>query len=187
MMPADPAFRLFLEVASAQETMRAGAAVAKICAAGDLIALEGELGAGKTQFTRGLARGLGLDEKQVSSPTFVTVQEYWPEEDKGLVLVHIDAWRMSGDGHELDAIGWGADGGQLRQGAVVAVEWPGKMGPALGNDFLEVRLAHADEGKRRIYLRGFGAWQPRMQTVMGVLESAGLVLEKSGGTQSSDR
>lgn len=164
---------LALETTSAEDTMRVGAAVARVCAAGDIVALEGELGAGKTQFTRGLARGLGLSERKVSSPTFVTVQEYWPADEKGLVLVHIDAWRMGGDGRELDAIGWGHDGGQLRRGAVVAVEWPGRMGPALGADYLQVRLAHGAREKRRIFIAGFGAWETKMRAVAQALENAG--------------
>lgn len=167
---------LKLETSTPEETMRLGAAIAPICASGDIIALEGELGAGKTQFTRGLARGLGLNEREVSSPTFVTVQEYWPADGAQLVLVHIDAWRMGGDGAELTGIGWGHEGGQLRQGAVVAVEWPGKMGPALGPDYLQVCLQHASNEKRHILLTGFGRWKTRMQSVAGAIAQAQLRL-----------
>lgn len=164
---------------SAEETQRAGAAVAAACAEGDLLALEGELGAGKTQFVRGLAGGLGLDGRQVSSPTFVTVQEYWPEVEtapdgsRNLVLVHIDAWRMEGRPGELEGIGWGRHGESLRQGAVLAVEWPGKMGRAIGPDFLEIRLFHGENGTRKIFMAGFGAAVARMQPVMEALRKAG--------------
>lgn len=164
---------LVLETATAQDTQRLGAAVAQMCAAGDIVALEGELGAGKTQFTRGLAQGLGLDGQAVSSPTFVTVQEYWPADEKKLVLVHIDAWRMQGDGVGLEGIGWGNGGADLRRGAVVAVEWPSRMGPALGADFLQVTLAHAPDEKRRISLVGFGRWTARMQALADALHAAG--------------
>ncbi len=167
---------LALETSTPEETMRLGAAIAQICAAGDIIALEGELGAGKTQFTRGLARGLGLDEREVSSPTFVTVQEYWPKDEAQLVLVHIDAWRMGGKGGELTGIGWGDDGGQLRQGAVVAIEWPSKMGPAIGPDYLQVCLQHAEAEKRHILLTGFGRWKTKMQAVAEAMTRAGLRL-----------
>lgn len=164
---------LVLETATAEETMRLGALVAQVCAAGDIVALVGELGAGKTQFTRGLAQGLGLDGRAVSSPTFVTVQEYWPEDRQKPVLVHIDAWRMKGDGAELEGIGWGHDGADLRRGAVVAVEWPGRLGPALGADYLQVALAHAPGEKRRISLLGSGAWAARMQALADALTDAG--------------
>ena len=165
---------LFLTTTSSEETMRIGALVAQVCASGDIIALEGELGAGKTQFVRGLARGLGLNERRVSSPTFVTVQEYWPEEDeKKLVLVHIDAWRMDGGGDELEAIGWGHEGAQLRRGAVVAVEWPSRMGKALGRDFLEVRLSHGANETRQIFMVGFGAFERKIQPLLAALRSTG--------------
>ena len=67
---------LRIDSADADATVALGRAVGSCCVAGDVVALEGELGAGKTQFARGLAEGLGLDPLQVSSPTFVIMQEY---------------------------------------------------------------------------------------------------------------
>ena len=169
---------LLLTTQTPEETIRLGAALARLCGAGDLVALEGELGAGKTQFVRGMARGLGLCERSVSSPTFVTVQEYWPEDDKDLVLVHLDAWRFEGRPGELEGIGWGRADEGLRRGAVAAVEWPSKLGAALGTDYLSVRISHAgatqtEEGARRIYISGSGTWAAKMRSVVEALGKAG--------------
>jgi tRNA threonylcarbamoyladenosine biosynthesis protein TsaE len=144
---------------------------------GDVIALEGELGAGKTQFVRGLAEGLGLDARQVSSPTFVMVQEYdvpahAPAEhaDNGeTVLIHIDAYRLR-SADDRASIGWEGDGGSMREGAVVAIEWASLMGEALPSDRLDVRIEHEPEG-RLIALLAQGQWRARMQKVADAIRS----------------
>lgn len=109
---------------------------------GDLVALEGPLGAGKTCFVRGLAEGLGIDPRQVSSPTFVLVHEY----DGGrLLLVHVDAYRIE-DVAELAGIGWDELIGDRE--AIVAVEWAGRVAAALPERRITVRLAHVDQNER---------------------------------------
>src|SRR5690606_14193324 len=98
-----------LQSRSASDTTSIGAAIGRLAKQGDIIALQGELGAGKTQFVRGLAMGMGIDPRSVSSPTFVFVQEYEPEDPEALVLVHIDAYRLQGPS-DLAGIGWGDAG-----------------------------------------------------------------------------
>jgi tRNA threonylcarbamoyladenosine biosynthesis protein TsaE len=149
-----------LESRSIEQTVALASAVGERCRAGDVVALSGELGAGKTQFVRGLACGMGIDPGRVSSPTFVIAQEYEAGDAAGVVLVHIDAYRLH-SGEELASLGWAGEGGDLRAGAVLAVEWADRVLDALGPDRLEVRLEHAPDG-RRITLTGHGDWSARM-------------------------
>jgi len=138
---------------SAQQTLDMGAAIALLARKGDVITLDGELGAGKTQFVRGLAQGLGLNPEQVTSPTFVLVHEYEADDS---VLVHIDAYRMSG-GEAFDDIGWD----DLRHQAIVAIEWARRAESAIGADRLEIFIEHAGGNKRLISFTAHGTWQGR--------------------------
>src|SRR5439155_17017981 len=109
---------------SVARTESIAANLAKDLRGGECIALYGELGAGKTQFVRGLVRGLGGDPRQVSSPTFVLLNVY----DTGrLSVYHLDAYRTHGP-DDFDAIGFTE---LLEQGGVVAVEWPERVEPLL--------------------------------------------------------
>jgi tRNA threonylcarbamoyladenosine biosynthesis protein TsaE len=109
---------------------------------GDVVALEGDLGAGKTCFVRGLARGLGTDPADVSSPTFVSMQRY----GGGRVpLVHVDAWRMH-SAEDLETIGW--DELVAARDSVIAVEWPSKVLAALPARRIDVTLAPSASGGR---------------------------------------
>ena len=131
---------------SPEVTERIGAALAMRLAPGMLVTLDGDLGAGKTCFVRGLARGLGADPSEVSSPTFVLEHRY-SAPGGGTALVHIDAYRIRSP-HDLASIGWDelmADGE-----AVVAVEWPSRIAPALPDHRVEVRIRHAGEDAREI-------------------------------------
>ncbi len=158
-----------IQTNSADETVLVGAAVGRCCIAGDIVALQGELGAGKTQFVRGLARGMGIDPRQVSSPTFVLMQEYEPigkAKDQTL-LVHIDAYRITSP-EDLASIGWVGHGRELREQAVVAVEWASLIKPALGDDVLWVEVSHAPHG-RRILLSAKGTWLAKMKVLSDCL------------------
>jgi tRNA threonylcarbamoyladenosine biosynthesis protein TsaE len=127
-----------------EETERIAAALAMRLAPGTVVALEGDLGAGKTCFVRGLARGLGADPGAVSSPTFVL--EHRHPCGAGM-LVHIDAYRIR-SAEDLASIGWEE---LLASGeAVVAVEWPSRIAAALPAARVEVRIRHAGEDVREI-------------------------------------
>lgn len=179
--------RLTIQTTSVEQTVQVGEAIGSCCKAGDIIALQGELGAGKTQLVRGIAQGLGLNPRQVSSPTFVMVQEYEPpppespETKKGdkyiiPVLVHIDAYRISSP-DELESIGWSGHGEELREGSVVAIEWAKLIRPALGDDFLWVQIEHAPDG-RHIFCSANGVWQAKMQLLSQSFRAAGLAPEQ---------
>ena len=104
--------------AGEEDTRRLGASLAGRLSAGDVVLLEGELGAGKTAFVKGLAAGLGLDPEDVSSPSFTLVHEYGPV-GKPPVLVHVDLYRLSEAGAPLLELGL-----DERGSATLAVEWP---------------------------------------------------------------
>ncbi len=148
---------------SVEHTMEIGRAIALAAEPGDVIAVDGELGAGKTQLVRGMAMGLGIGPERVSSPTFVISHEYEPEDAALPVLVHVDAYRLAGPG-DLDSIGWGEGGQELRDGAIVAIEWAQRVMPALGDDLLHVQIVHAPGG-RRLTITPYGNWKTRALTL----------------------
>lgn len=101
------------------ETRALAATLASSLAAGDLVLLHGDLGAGKTVFVKGLAEGLGLDPDDVTSPTFTLVHEY---RNGRLPLQHLDLYRLASA--ELDDVGLDPD---LAAGGVVVVEWAERL------------------------------------------------------------
>ena len=132
---------------SVTETEALGAALAKYLRAGDVIAYLGDLGAGKTAFTRGLARGLGCTAR-VTSPTFTIVNEYEGE----LPLFHFDMYRLS-DADELFDIGWDE---YLNRGGVCAVEWSERVTEEIPDDAVTVTICRCEENEdwRRIIIEG---------------------------------
>jgi tRNA threonylcarbamoyladenosine biosynthesis protein TsaE len=112
---------------------------------GDVIALYGLLGSGKTCFVRGLAKGMDLDPRAVVSPTFVIHQEYQGEGT--LTLVHIDAYRLQGP-PELETIGW--EELLTARKTVIAVEWAARIASALPTMRIDVSLEHRGERTRRV-------------------------------------
>lgn len=127
------------------DTEALGARLAASLHGGAVIAMYGELGAGKTAFVRGLARGLGLTAR-VSSPTFTIVNEYPGERE----LIHFDMYRLSG-ADELFDIGWED---YLSRGAVCAVEWSENVEDAFYGDEIRVRIEKLPETERRIRIEG---------------------------------
>lgn len=165
---------IVIDTDTAEQTAAAGAAIGRCCGAGDIVALQGELGAGKTQLVRGLAEGMGLDPRQVNSPTFVLMQEYEHQdaEDNRPILVHIDAYRIKSD-DDLASIGWHGRGEEVREQAVVAIEWAALIRPALGDDVLWIEITHESRG-RRICLSAQGGWRAKMQLLSESFRDAGL-------------
>lgn len=136
-----------IETIGETATMATAAALGPLLREGDVLALVGELGAGKTCFVRGLARGMGLDPASVSSPTFVLCQVY--EGQTAARLAHVDAYRL-GEPAELETIGW--DELLTMPGTVVAVEWADRVRDALPPHRIEVDIRHVDERTRRIVI-----------------------------------
>ena len=126
---------------SEEETERLGARLAVKLEPGAVIAFTGDLGAGKTAFTRGLARGLGIPDR-VTSPTYTIVNEY---EGGRLPLFHFDWYRLS-DAEELFDIGWED---YLSRGGVCAVEWSEKVADAL-TDALRIDIRRGAGDNERV-------------------------------------
>ncbi len=135
------------ETASEEETSAVGERLASSLGAGDVILLYGELGAGKTAFVRGLARGLGAAPEEVSSPTFTLIQEY---PAAGAVLFHVDLYRLHPE--EVEDLGLEE---LIANGGIVAVEWPDRWRdrPAEAH---AVRIEHQGEDRRSITIRMAG-------------------------------
>jgi tRNA threonylcarbamoyladenosine biosynthesis protein TsaE len=135
---------------SARETTALGAALGRALEPGDVIALVGDLGAGKTQLVRGACEGAAVPEREVASPSFAIVATY-----HGRIPVHhADLYRLA-DEEELHATGFldllGGDG-------AVLVEWADRIPSALPPERLEIRLEHVRAASsRRVTLRGSGA------------------------------
>lgn len=124
------------------ETEALGEALGKVLTAGAVVAFTGDLGAGKTAFVRGMARGLGC-EGRVTSPTFTIVNEY---EGGRLPLFHFDLYRLGGS-DELFDIGWED---YLGRGGVCAVEWSERVEDALDGDTVRVELRRGGTEDQRI-------------------------------------
>ena len=132
---------------SAAETELLGARLAELLRPGDVIALRGGLGAGKTAFTRGLARGLGIEEA-VTSPTYTIVNEY-PQ--GRLPLFHFDMYRLR-DAEELFDLGWED---YLDRSGVCAVEWSENVWEALEDPIVvSIERDPDDEEVRHITITG---------------------------------
>lgn len=130
-----------LQTANEAETSQAGEALGRTLRSGDVVLLYGDLGAGKTAFVRGLARGIGANPDEVTSPTFTLVQEY---AGPAATLYHVDLYRL--EGPEIDDLGLedlvAGDG-------IVAIEWAERWS-GRPDDVTEVRIEDIGDDRRRI-------------------------------------
>lgn len=141
-----------LDTAEATETL--GVAIGRVIRPGDVIALFGELGMGKTTLTRGILHGLGL-EGDVASPTFPIVQTY-ESPDVRIPLWHVDLYRIE-DPDEFDELGLD----DARADAALVIEWPERLGSALWPDALRLHFASASGGGRALTATVPPAWETR--------------------------
>jgi tRNA threonylcarbamoyladenosine biosynthesis protein TsaE len=152
-----------LATTSPEETRRLGQTVARVLEPGDVVALTGDLGAGKTTLVQGLARGLGVEEP-VMSPTFTLVREY-----RGTVpIYHVDVYRLDRIQDVLD-LGFEE---MLDQRAVMFIEWGDAIEAILPESFLHVQLSIAADGDdRRISLSPRGpAWVQRSNRLADLMK-----------------
>lgn len=141
-----------LEIAADVESF--GARLAEVLRAGDVVLLNGDLGAGKTTLARGLLRGLGL-EGEAPSPTFAILQGYEPPHVT-LPVGHVDLYRLEDPG-ELDELGlddWLGDG-------ALVIEWPERLGGRFSDIGLALQLAVAADGVRLLTAHVPAAWEGR--------------------------
>lgn len=134
---------------TAQETIELGKDIAKSLKPNDVIALIGELGSGKTTFTKGIAEGLGVpNARYVNSPSFVLVREH-----KGtLKLFHLDLYRLNSIS-EIQELGFEE---YFYSGGVTVIEWAQKLEGSLLKEHLSIEISMLDNDKREIKIEGFG-------------------------------
>ena len=132
---------------NAGQTVAIGFAIGEQARAGDIFALSGELGAGKTCWTCGLARGVGVDDHYtITSPTFTLINEYPGK----CPLYHFDVYRLNGAG-DLDDLGYDE---YLSGKGVIVIEWAEKIADALPTDIVTIHFTYVDENKRIIRISG---------------------------------
>lgn len=141
---------LTIETASVAATQDIGSALAALLKPGDVLALSGDLGTGKTALTQGIAHGLGIT-RTVTSPTFILVNEY--HAPGGLTLQHVDCYRLANAPLEM----WDAGLPDLLAGDdIVVIEWAERIPELLPGCYLEVSIAYLDDSHRRLCLNAHG-------------------------------
>ncbi len=150
-----------LHSTSEEATEALAAALGEVLPSGSVLALIGDLGAGKTAFVRGLARGLGI-ESGISSPTYTLMQAH---EGGRLPLYHFDAWM---EGREK---AWLAEGGGawLRGEGVAVIEWAGRVEEWLPSPRIEVRMTHAGWTERGLRIAVVGGDAPDLEGLLAQL------------------
>lgn len=134
---------------SAKQTQELGEHFAKTLQGGDVIALHGNLGSGKTTFTQGVAKGLGLSQPIVS-PTFILMREYRLDKQGLQTLYHIDLYRTE---NERDAKGLGIEEVFADTKGVTLVEWPEKMGNLVPEKRIDIFFEYLSENERKIIFK----------------------------------
>lgn len=128
-------------------SLRLGTRIGEQVEVGDVIALWGELGSGKTLFARGIARGMGVPHPvPITSPSFTIINEY----DGRLRLYHLDLYRLT-TAEELETLPWRET---IFGTGVAVIEWPDRMGKLLPDERLDIRFEFLDEDSRMIALSG---------------------------------
>jgi tRNA threonylcarbamoyladenosine biosynthesis protein TsaE len=139
---------------SSLHTERLGERLGAAAQPNDVLALWGDLGAGKTVLARGVAIGLGLDASDVASPTFIILRESFAGR---LPFFHIDLYRL--EGTDLTNTGWEEC---VDAGGVTVIEWPDRAAAALPDDRLDLRIESIAETKRRIVVAAKGPRSARL-------------------------
>lgn len=133
---------------SVEETQAFGERLGTVLAAGDIVGLIGELGSGKTTLIQGLAKGLGIDPRQVKSPTFVLAREY-----AGRVPVtHLDGYRLEGE----SSVVWLDLEWMFSPRKITVLEWADRFAGCLPDDWLGIELSHKTTHQRVIRVRAHG-------------------------------
>jgi tRNA threonylcarbamoyladenosine biosynthesis protein TsaE len=144
------------ETDSPAATLDLGRRMAEALRPGDVVALYGDLGAGKTHLAKGVCAGLGIEPERVTSPTFTLIQEY----DGRLPVYHFDAYRIERI-DEFYQLGYEeyffGDG-------VTLLEWPDRVEPLVPGDAIRIRLSHAGGDRRRVEIAEGSEWAAQDKT-----------------------
>ena len=132
---------------SAEDTQIIGKIIGENLSNGDVVALIGELGSGKTCITQGIARGIGVPEEyQITSPTFTLINEYPGK----TILYHVDIYRLSGS-QDLEDMGYEE---YFYTDGIIVIEWAEKIKELLPEDCFYIHLRYLDENKRELKISG---------------------------------
>ena len=144
---------------SACETIALGVKLGELLSPGHVVALVGELGAGKTTIVKGIVQGLGvMDRRSVKSPTFSLVHRY----EGRIPIYHFDAYRLEGD-YEMIAIG---SDEMIYGDGVSLIEWADRVSGCLPREYLKITLTHVSDSERYIELQGYGERSTRIIEMM---------------------
>jgi tRNA threonylcarbamoyladenosine biosynthesis protein TsaE len=162
--------RLEIITHSPEGTIKVASDLAEKLEKGSIIALTGELGAGKTVFVKGLAKGLGIaDYDYVNSPTFVIVKEYTGKID----LYHFDVYRLE-EQNFCDTLDYRR---YFYGNGITVIEWADKIIDELPEEYMEVKIEHKGERQRKISFQGIGH---RYDEILEKIKAEGIRL-KTGG------
>lgn len=148
-----------MRLASPEDSLALGARLAAVARPGDVIALSGPLGAGKTSITRGLLAALGLEE-EAPSPSFAIVQPYAPPEVRFPVL-HVDLYRIE-QAEEAEELGLD----EAREDSLLIVEWPERLGEDWWRDALWLSLELTPDDARVLTAKVPAAWRDRWSQIL---------------------
>ena len=141
---------LRLEMDSTVKTLALGQLMATTLTGGSVLALMGELGSGKTQFTKGVGIGLGVSEEHITSPTFTLIQEYPTD----FPLIHVDLYRLETQA-DVQSLGLSE---YFQEPYIVIIEWADRMKDALPADHLRLEFSHGEQqGTRLVTIQGMGS------------------------------
>jgi tRNA threonylcarbamoyladenosine biosynthesis protein TsaE len=141
-----------LTTGSTEDTQAVGERLGRWLRAGDVVALQGELGAGKTTLVQGIARGMGREPGAVKSPTFVLAREYAGD----VAVVHVDGYRLSG----APAAAWLDMELLVSPRKITLIEWAERFDGLLPERRLVVELSHVSTNRRRLRVTPAGEWPP---------------------------
>jgi tRNA threonylcarbamoyladenosine biosynthesis protein TsaE len=140
-----------VQTGSVAETQALAEKLSRLLDAGDTLALAGDLGSGKTTFTQGLARGLGVSTA-VTSPTFTLINQYRLPD--GRLLQHVDCYRLANAPLEM----WDVGLSDLLAGDdIVVIEWADRIPGLLPDDYLEISFQYLDDQRRQLHFVAHGA------------------------------
>ena len=154
---------LSLELSTIKRTEELGKILGKIVEPGDIITLQGPLGAGKTALTQAIGRGLGVDPRiYITSPTFSLLHEYQGR----IPLYHMDLYRLSGE-EEVVSLGFRE---YFSGSGVTVIEWPERLGSLMPAERLEIELVISGEMSRIAKLTGYGSlWQKKVAEIVSMV------------------
>ena len=152
-----------LRLKDIEDTRRLGACISKVLEPGDIILFHGDLGAGKTTLTRYTAGGLGIEEREVTSPTFNIIHEHL---DGKIPLVHVDLYRLADSADILDT---GIEE-YLTGEFIIMVEWAEHLFEPLSEEYLELDISIQDD-TRTALLKPIGSmWKTKVETIKACFE-----------------